>query len=348
MNGLVGAVVLTKDSGFLGPIASILGWIMDLLFEFTSIFGIENIGLCIILFTLVTKVLMIPLTIKQQKSSKLMTVMQPEIAAIQKKYKGKENDQKAAMMMQAEIKAVYEKYGTSMTGGCLPLLIQMPIIFALYRVIYNIPAYVQSVRGYYETVISHLPSGYQTQQAFTQLAEAHKMVGEKFDYNNVNTVIDLLYTFTAQQWDSFVAAFPAVGQAVTDAGVNAVEAIENMQSFFGLNIAYTPFQVIVNFFEQQGGVTLGMAAAALAIPILAGLSQWYSTKLMTANQSQPADDDNPAASMMKSMNITMPLMSVFFCFSFASGIGLYWVGSECVHYHPAGMDQFLPEQGRYG
>ena len=64
-------------------------------------------------------------------------------------------------------------------------------------------------------------------------------------------------------------AFPAVGQAVTDAGVNAVEAIENMQSFFGLNIAYTPFQVIVNFFEQQGGVTLGMAAAALAIPILA-------------------------------------------------------------------------------
>ena len=101
MNGLVGAVVLTKDSGFLGPIASILGWIMDLLFEFTSIFGIENIGLCIILFTLVTKVLMIPLTIKQQKSSKLMTVMQPEIAAIQKKYKGKENDQKAAMMMQA-------------------------------------------------------------------------------------------------------------------------------------------------------------------------------------------------------------------------------------------------------
>lgn len=87
---------------------------------------------------------MIPLTIKQQKSSKLMTVMQPEIAAIQKKYKGKENDQKAAMMMQAEIKAVYEKYGTSMTGGCLPLLIQMPIIlhctelFTIFRLMYSL------------------------------------------------------------------------------------------------------------------------------------------------------------------------------------------------------------------
>lgn len=328
MNGLVGAVVLTKEGGFLGPVASFLGWIMDLLFKFTSTFGIENIGLCIILFTLVTKVLMIPLTIKQQKSSKLMTVMQPEITAIQKKYKGKENDQKAAMMMQAEIKAVYEKYGTSMTGGCLPLLIQMPIIFALYRVIYNIPAYVQSVRGYYETVISQLPSGYQTQQAFTQLAEAHKMVGEKFDYNNVSTVIDLLYKFTAQQWDNFISAFPAAGQAVTDAGVNAVDAIENLQNFFGLNIAYTPAQVITNFFAKADGVTIGMAAAALAIPLLAGLSQWYSTKLMTASQPKQSAEENPTANMMKSMNIMMPLMSVFLCFSFASGIGLYWVAQS--------------------
>ena len=94
MNSIAGAVLLTKTGGILGPIADILGWIMDLLFRFTSTFGILNIGLCIILFTLVTKVLMIPLTIKQQKSSKLMAVMQPEITAIQKKYKGKESDRR--------------------------------------------------------------------------------------------------------------------------------------------------------------------------------------------------------------------------------------------------------------
>ena len=134
MNSLAGAVVLTKTGGILGPIAGILGWIMDLLFRFTSTFGIENIGLCIILFTLVTKLLMMPLTIKQQKSSKLMAVMQPEINAIQKKYKGKENDQKSAMMMQAEMKAVYEKYGTSMTGGCLPA---GPVLFVLWHSAYR-------------------------------------------------------------------------------------------------------------------------------------------------------------------------------------------------------------------
>ena len=327
MNSIAGAVLLTKTGGFLGPIAEILGWIMDLLFRLTSQFGILNIGLCIILFTLVTKVLMIPLTIKQQKSSKLMAVMQPEIAAIQKKYKGKENDQKYAMMMQTEIKAVYEKYGTSMTGGCLPLLIQMPIIFALYQVIYHIPAYVQSVRGYYEAVIAKLPAGYQTTEAFTSLAEAHKMTAANYDFTNINNVIELLYKLTGQQWDSLVNAFSSVGQAVTESGIRVVEAIEDMQSFFGLNIAYTPMQVIANYFNKADNTSLLTALAALSIPLLAGLSQWYSTKLMTANQPKQADDA-PGASMMKSMNITMPLVSVFFCFSFAAGIGLYWVAQS--------------------
>ena len=327
MNGLVGAVVLTKEGGFLGPVASFLGWIMDLLFKFTSTFGIENIGLCIILFTLVTKVLMIPLTIKQQKSSKLMTVMQPEITAIQKKYKGKEGDQKAMMMMQTETKAVYEKYGTSMTGGCLPMLIQLPIIFALYRVIYNIPAYVHSVRGYYEMVIANLPAGFQTNQTFMDLASSSKMLSGA-DFTDLNKVIDLLYTFTGKQWEVLVGAFPQVGQAVTESGDSVVSAIERMQTFFGLNIAYTPMQVIGNFFSHVDGTTVFALIAALAIPLLAGASQWYSSKLMMATTQSPQGDENPGANMMKSMNVMMPLMSVFFCFTFATGIGLYWVAQS--------------------
>ena len=330
MNTLVGAVLLTRTGGILGPIASILGWVMDRLFAFTGLFGIENIGLCIILFTAVVKLLMLPLTIKQQKSSKLMAVMQPEIQAIQKKYKGKENDQKA-MMMQTETKAVYEKYGTSMTGGCLPLLIQMPIIFALYRVIYNIPAYVNTVRAYYEAVIANLGSGFVENATFQALAEAQKMPVANFDYaNNASSVIDLLYKFTSQQWDQLISAFPAVGEAVTESGTHVVDAIANMQNFFGLNLAYTPLQVISNFFGGVGGISVLTMIAALCIPLLAGGSQWFSTKLMTANSptANQKNGEDPSANMMKSMNIMMPLMSVFFCFTFASGIGIYWVAQS--------------------
>ena len=331
MNTLVGAVLLTRTGGILGPIASILGWVMDRLFAITGVFGIENIGLCIILFTIVVKLLMLPLTIKQQKSSKLMAVMQPEIQAIQKKYKGKENDQKAMMMMQTETKAVYEKYGTSMTGGCLPLLIQLPIILALYRVIYNIPAYVNTVRGYYETVLANLGTGFAGNATFQALAEAQKMPVANYDYaNNANAVIDLLYKFTSQQWDQLVGAFPAVGEAVTETGVHVVDAIANMQNFFGLNLAYTPLDIILNFFNGTGNVGFLTMIAALCIPLLAGGSQWYSTKLITANSptANQKNGDDPSASMMKSMNVMMPLMSVFFCFTFASGIGIYWVAQS--------------------
>ena len=86
-------MVLTKAGSILGPIATVLGYVMDILFRFTSSFGVFNVGLCIILFTIVMKTLMIPLTIKQQKTTKLMSVMNPEIQAIQKKYKGKSDQE---------------------------------------------------------------------------------------------------------------------------------------------------------------------------------------------------------------------------------------------------------------
>ena len=122
-------------------VVQLLGIIMNVIFEFLNLIGIPNIGLAIILFTIVIYLLLMPLTIKQQKFSKLSARMNPEIQAIQAKYKGKQ-DQQSMMDMNAETKAVYAKYGVSPSGSCVQLLIQMPILLALYRVIYSMPAYV--------------------------------------------------------------------------------------------------------------------------------------------------------------------------------------------------------------
>ena len=318
-------LVLTKAGGILGPIAQILGWIMEALFRFTSMFGVINIGLCIILFTIVMKLLMLPLTLKQQKSSKLMAVMQPELQAIQKKYKGK-NDNDSMMRMNVETKAVYEKYGTSMTGGCLPLLIQLPIMLALYRVMYNIPAYVSHVRNYFDLIIAKLPEGFASSEVFTGLAETHKLAS--MDYTNMDKVVDLLYKLTDKQWEELAAVFPDIAGVVTSTGENVVGAINGMQQFLSMNIAYTPFNVLKEFISGNSEVAVITAFIALMIPILSGLTQWYSTKLMSSAQPQANDEENPSAAMMKSMNIYMPLMSVVFCFSFPLGIGLYWVASS--------------------
>lgn len=126
-------------------IYKLLGWILSGIdWCVFTIFGIHNIGLCIILFTIIVYALMIPLNAKQQKSSRLMNKINPEIQAIQEKYKGKK-DNESMTRMNAETQAVYTKYGVSPFGGCLPLLISMPILFALYGIIGKITEYVPSL-----------------------------------------------------------------------------------------------------------------------------------------------------------------------------------------------------------
>ena len=307
-------MVLTKAGSILGPIATVLGYVMDILFRFTSSFGVFNVGLCIILFTIVMKTLMIPLTIKQQKTTKLMSVMNPEIQAIQKKYKGK-SDQESMQRQNVEIQAVYEKYGTSMTGGCLPLLIQMPILLALYRVIYNIPVYVPSVRVYFDNVVTPLmgQADYaQKLQEITNIATACGGKLDKFDFTNANRLVDMLYKFSTSQWGELQALFPAISDVI---GQNAA-VVERMNTFLGLNMAEAPGWV---------------PSFAWIIPVLAAVSQWFSTKLMSGNQpSTSADAENPMAQSMKTMTTTMPLFSAFICITMPAGLGIYWIATSVV------------------
>ena len=290
-------MVLTKAGSILGPIATVLGYVMDILFRFTSSFGVFNVGLCIILFTIVMKTLMIPLTIKQQKTTKLMSVMNPEIQAIQKKYKGK-SDQESMQRQNVEIQAVYEKYGTSMTGGCLPLLIQMPILLALYRVIYT-PLMGQADYA-------------QKLQEITIIATACGGKLDKFDFTNANRLVDMLYKFSTSQWGELQALFPAISDVI---GQNAA-VVERMNTFLGLNMAEAPGWV---------------PSFAWIIPILAAVSQWFSTKLMSGNQpSTSADAENPMAQSMKTMTTTMPLFSAFICITMPAGLGIYWIATSVV------------------
>lgn len=307
-------MVLTKAGSILGPIATVLGYVMDILFRFTSSFGVFNVGLCIILFTIVMKTLMIPLTIKQQKTTKLMSVMNPEIQAIQKKYKGK-SDQESMQRQNVEIQAVYEKYGTSMTGGCLPLLIQMPILLALYRVIYNIPAYVPSVRVYFDNVVTPLMGQADYAQKLQEIANIATACGgklDKFDFTNANRLVDMLYKFSTSQWGELQALFPAISDVI---GQNAA-VVERMNTFLGLNMAEAPGWV---------------PSFAWIIPVLAAVSQWFSTKLMSGNQpSTSADAENPMAQSMKTMTTTMPLFSAFICITMPAGLGIYWIATSVV------------------
>lgn len=314
-------LLLTKSSAFLiGPIASLLGYIMNFIYEVCSLIGVENIGLCIILFTIITNVLMLPLTIKQQKFTKLNAVMNPEIQAIQKKYKGKQ-DQVSMQKQQAETQAVYEKYGASPTAGCLPMLIQLPVMFALYRVIYNIPAYINDIKRIYCQVADPLKELFTSQTViesytdFVELASSNNLAVTKYDYTEVNRIVDLLYQFDSSEWAKLKDIFPSLSGVIETTSAEVV----NLNNFLGG----------INLMEAPGF----KLSIALIIPILAGLTQWLSAKIMereNPSSSSSDDSDNSMAKGLKSMNTIMPLMSVFICISLPSCLGVYWIASSVV------------------
>ena len=265
---------------------------------------------------------MIPLTIKQQKFSKMSAVMQPEIKKIQKKYEGKK-DQASMMKQQEEINLVYEKYGTSMTGGCLPMLIQIPILFALYPVIRDIPTYVKGVKDVYMPVTEAIMNTNGFQKIMETIGEVSPVLmnPKAYDYSQADTIVNVLYKFQDSTWNTLMEKMPSI----TDLAQQTMDKVTHLNSFLGINIGEQPLTQLTSAFHN--GSVAGIILAAL-IPVRAGLTQFISVKL----QPQPAGDDkdNPMASSMKTMTDTMPLISVFMGFTLPAGLGLYWAASAAV------------------
>ena len=311
-------LLATQHSGtILGPIAKVMGLIINAIFNLMdNMFDVQNIGLSIILFTIVIYTCMLPLTYKQQKFSKMSAKMNPEIKAIQKKYDGKK-DQASMMAMQDETKEVYAKYGVSPSGSCVQLIIQMPILFALYRVIANVPAYITSVKNTFMPLVDKLLTMDGAVEYMTEIGTGLG-VSKKLDFTAANTFVDVLNKFQSNNWAELAAKYPELSELV----LSTQAEVEHMNSFIGINIANSPSTLI-----KSGSIAL--VIGAIAIPVLAAATQFLNTKLMP--QAAANDDGNDAmAQSMKSMNTMMPLMSAFFCFTLPAGMGIYWIVSAVV------------------
>ncbi|MCI8939932.1 MAG: YidC/Oxa1 family membrane protein insertase [Dorea sp.] len=252
----MGTLLTAANWPIIGEIAWVLGKVMNLIYNtldnmLPSDHGL--IGWSIIIYTIIVYTLMLPLTVKQQRTSKMTALMNPELQAIQKKYKNKK-DQASMLKQQEEMQQVYDKYGTSMMGGCLPMLIQMPLLFALYPVIYDMERYVPSIKN-------------------------------------------------------------AAG------GVKAFLTIPD--------VTMSPSQIMHarDTFEIAPAVII---ITCIALPAISAITQYGSVRLSQAVSGQQIDKDNPMAGTMKSMNIMMPLFSLWMVFSLSAGIGLYWIFSAVI------------------
>lgn len=341
-------ILLTAYPGsILGPIAKLLGILMDWIYSgISNITGgrVESVVLSIVIITIIIYMCLLPLTIKQQKFSKLSQKMQPEMQAIQAKYKNKK-DQASMMAMQEETQLLYQKYGISPMGSCVQMLIQMPILFALYRVFYNIPAYLSGVKSSFTGLVDSIQqtSGYQntlvslmekynvvTSSGLNASNAASKLADASGDTLN-NFIIDILYKLPSKGWDALMDGkfFDGIQSAVE----KTHDALLHFNYFLGLNISDTPWYIIKSNFTDKPDKWLFFVILALLIPVLSYLTQMLNIKLMP----QATNGNDQVANQMKMMNLMMPLMSLFICFTVPVGLGIYWICSALVR----GIQQFF-------
>lgn len=342
-------IILTAyDGAILGPIAKLLGFIMNAVYSFmVNVLGIGNISIAIIVFTIVIYLCLFPVTYKQQKYSKLTMKMQPELKKIQKKYQGKK-DAVSMQAMQDETSAVYEKYGVSPTGSCIYMLINMPIIFALWRVFNNIPAYLGIVRDQFTALVEGIMATPGYQDTMTNIVETLKINTVRVDFSVKdesilsNYLVDTLYAMNTSGWETLKEKFSGLSDIIASTQENLYE----FNQFLGMNISDSPLSII------KSGISNGaylIAFLALMIPISSYLTQMLSMKLMP--QAEGADD--AMGSQMKMINRIMPLTSLFFCFSFPVGLGVYWIISALVrsaqqvalnkHFEKVNLDDIIKE-----
>lgn len=314
-------------------IASLLGKVLDVLFVGINAIGLGNIAIAIILFTLLVKLLMLPLTAKQSKMMKLNSIIGPEVRAIQNKYKDKKGDQNAMLKMQEETKAVYAKYGTSQMGGCVQMLIQFPILLALYRVFQRIPMYVTSLKALFINILGDGGNGIMSAADYSDFMSNTFNTGTlaKIDWSNVNDAVVAMNSFTTEQWNLLKEHFTSYASVIADNQAKITE----MNTFIGINVSQVP--------------TLALNIAIL-IPILSGVTQYISVRVSQGKSNQD-DSDNPAAASMKMMNIFMPIMSAFIAFSVPAGLGLYWIATAVIqtiiqicinrYYDKLGVDEIV-------
>ena len=316
---MYGVVATTADWPIIGTFAEWLGALMNMLYNGLSSLGIYNVGIAIIIFTIIIFTLMLPLTIKQQRGMRIQAVMQPEIQKIQKKYAGKK-DQGTMMKQQEEMRMLQQKYGASPFSSCLPLLATMPILFALFPVIQNIPRYVEGVRKVYSPLVEKLVDYQGSIQILQEVGEDLPFGLGDLDFSYSDNIYTVLARFQVQNWDALMEAIPSLDYVI----MSTRDQLHTINNFLGISVSENPINM---FTASIGEGNIGGAVIATVIPILAGITQFISVKLQP---TPSADPDNPVARQMRTMIYFMPIISVFFGFTLPAGLGLYWAVSAVV------------------
>lgn len=280
-----------------------LGFLINLIYGLVS-----NYGVAIIIFTFIIKTALIPLTFKSQKSMKKQQKLQPVLAELQTKYA---ND---PQKLQTEMMKLYRDNDVSMMGGCLPMLIQMPILIGLYQVIQKPLTFLVGI-------------DFSAADALEKVATVQKFMIENFP----SRIDAAMQKYTPEQLVK-ISQISLSKWSELAFGQNDPWALNF--NFFGMDLSNVPktafMQLLSGNFSDISTLLL------IIIPVLAITTTWLSMKLSQAQMKKNTGaqtekkEDNPSEQMSKQMSLMAPIMTGFFTITLPSGLGLYWIVSNVV------------------
>ena len=264
-------------------------WLMVKLYELTG-----NYGIAVILFALAVNLVLTPFMAKSKKSMMRSTRLQPRIQELQKRHEG--NPQK----LNQEMQNLYREEGVNPMSGCLWSLIPFPILIALYSVIRQ-P--ITRMMFAAQDVVTTLQEYFVANGLYTVPAKADAYVEIK------------LANLAHEHWDTVTADL-----------AGKIDGLLNVDfGFLGLNLGAQPRW---NFFVSTDWSDVSVWLPALGlflIPFISAALSWLSMKI--SNMSNPQQDAQTQASM-KTMNLMMPLMSIWICFVMPAAMGIYWIANS--------------------
>ncbi len=249
----------------------------------------------LLIFAIIIEIILLPFGIKQQKNSIKQAKLRPKEMAIRKKYAGRD-DKPTQQKMTEEIQALYQKEGYNPMGGCLPLLIQLPIIIALYNIVLNPLRYICGLSP-----------------------------------DAIANVANVTSSFTGVQYDLSrnLGLASDMRSVIASHGVDVYSGVSGFAEHIQ-DIADVPQLSFLNRFDLGLQPTLAFSSFAqnwwlLLIPVITFLAYFFSMKINRKLTYQPVTDDKAMGCSNNMMDVMMPLMSVYIAFITPAAIGVYWI-----------------------
>lgn len=278
----------TSDSAF--RFWDILNVPIGYILKFSYLVG-RNYAIALLIFAIIMKIVLFPFGIKQQKALQKQAAFKPKELAIRKKYKGR-TDKASQEKLRRELYEAQQKEGVSVFGGCMPLLIQLPIIFVLFSVIRNPLKYLTRVSDGTISVI---------RQRAIELGLYTPQTRGDYDMNLVRVM--------RENFDSFKDIKGLDGK------IGSVSDLPNFTIFKGFDLSVKP----------------EIASWLVLIPILTFVVMFVTSKINRKLTYQPVSPEGEdAMKSMLLMDIGFPLVSVYFAFQFPAIIGVYWIYQNIV------------------